>query len=178
MSDARDRLQRAGLARVAGATLLLAAGVAGCYGFSGGGGLPSHIRTGYVEPVGNESPRFGLSEALTERLLQAARGRLGLRLAAETDADAIIRATVRQYNDDAVSFQAQEGVGADVFLRRVTIGARVEIYDAIEDQVLWQGAAVTGVGEYDPETETEEVGLELALENLVQKVVDGAQSQW
>lgn len=159
--------------------LVLAAAVGlGCYGFAGGGGLPSHVRTAYVEPATNESPRFGLSELLTERLLDATRGRLGLRLAAEGEADAVIRATVRQYSDNAVNFEAREGVGADVFLRRVTIGARVEIYDAIEDRILWESAAVSGVGEYDPESETEEAGLEIALQNLVQKIVDGAQSQW
>ena len=168
-------LRRSG---VRAAAVLLTGMAGGCYGFAGGGGLPSHVRTAYVEPVTNESRRFGLSEALTERLLEVTRGRLGLRLAAETEADAVIRATIRQYSDNAVNFQAREGVGADVFLRRVTIGARVEIYDTIEDQTIWQSASVTGVGEYDPERETEEDGLQVALENLVQKVVDGAQSQW
>lgn len=170
--------RRAGVGRVAG--LLAAAGlaVAGCYGFSGGGGLPSHIRTAWVEPVANETNRFGLSELLTDQLLQAARQRLGLRLASEGEAHAIIRATVRQYSDNAVDFQAREGVGADVFLRRVTIGARVEIYDAARDEIVWESAAVNGVGEYEPENETEEVGLQIAMENLVQQIVDGAQSRW
>lgn len=160
------------------AVTVAALAAAGCYSFSGGGGLPSHIRTAYVEPVTNESTRFGLSELLTERLLQAARQRLGLQLASEGEADAIIRATVRQYSDNAVSFQASEGVGADVFLRRITIGARVEIYDATRDEVVWESVGVSGVGEYAPETETEETGVEIAMENLVQQIVDGAQSQW
>lgn len=150
----------------------------GCYGFSGGGGLPSHIRTAYVEPVANESPRFGLSELLNERLLGAVRQRLGLQLASEGEADAIIRATIRQYSDNAVDFQAREGVGADVFLRRVTIGARVEIFDVVQDAVVWEAPSVTGVGEYEPESQTEEAALEIAMENLVQRIVDGAQSQW
>jgi hypothetical protein len=37
---------------------------------------------------------------------------------------------------------------------------------------------VNGVGEYAPDTESEEVGQDLALENLIQKIIDGAQSQW
>lgn len=161
--------------------VLLAAAIlasSGCYGFSGGGGLPSHIRTAFVEPVRNQSPRFGLSEILTERLLDATRQRLGLRLAAEGEADAIVRATVTRYTDDAVSFEAREGVGADIFLRRVTIGARVEIYDAVEDRILWQSSSVNGTGEYEPESETEEAALEIAVSNLVQAIVDGAQAQW
>lgn len=175
--SARGRV-RTSASRAAAGAALAALALAGCYGFSGGGGLPTHIQTAYVEPVSNETSRFGLSELLTERLLEAARQRLGLRLASEGEADAVIRASVVRYGDDAVSFDASEGVGADVFLRRVTIGARVEIYDATRGEVIWQSSVVSGIGEYEPDSETEEVGLEIAMENLVQQIVDGAQSQW
>lgn len=161
-----------------GVAALAAALAAGCYGFSGGGGLPSHIRTASVIPVDNQTDRFGLSEVLTQDLLDAARDRLGLQLAAEGEADALIRATVRGYTDDAVNFEAREGEGADVFQRRVTITASVQIYDATREEVIWESTGVSGVGEYQPETESEDAGLEIALENLVQKIVNGAQSQW
>jgi hypothetical protein len=151
---------------------------AGCYGFSGGGGLPSHVRTAFVEPVENQTTRFGLSEVLTEQLLEATQSRLGLRLAAEQEADVIVRASIQRYSDDAVSFGAREGVGAEVFTRRVTIGARVEILDLVRREILWESSSVAGVGEYEPNTETEDEGTAVALENLVQKIVDGAQSQW
>ena len=95
----------------------------GCYSFSGGGGLPDHIRTAYVAPVDNQSTQFGLSESLTQQLLEAARQRLGLRLASEIEADAIITATIRRYSDDAVNFDAVTGTGADIFQRRVSISA-------------------------------------------------------
>jgi hypothetical protein len=149
-----------------------------CYSFSGGGGLPGHIGTAYVEPITNETTRFGLSEILTQELLDAARDRLGLRLAAEGEADAIIRASIQRYADDAVNFDSREGEGADVFQRRVTISARVEIYDVTRDEIIWTNPGLTGVGEYDPNNETEDRGTEVALENLIQKIVDGAQSQW
>jgi len=151
---------------------------AACYSFSGGGGLPGHIRTAYVEPVENQSTRFGLAETLTERLLDAARQRLGLQLASEDEADAVIRATIRQYSDDAVSFDAVEGQGADVFQRRITITATVEILDRAQDLAIWSSQSLSGAGEYEPGSETEDVGTEIAIENLVQKIVDGAQSQW
>ncbi|MFQ5746654.1 MAG: LPS assembly lipoprotein LptE [Gemmatimonadota bacterium] len=147
------------------------------YTFAGGGGLPSRIHTVSIPPVENETTRFVLTERFTQGLLDAARGRLGVKLAPETTADAIIRATITRYDDRALNFQAQEDVGAEVFQRRVTISARVELYDATRKEILWS-APVSGVGEYAPDTETEDVGQELALENLIQKVVDGAQSQW
>ncbi|MDX1393004.1 MAG: LPS assembly lipoprotein LptE [Gemmatimonadota bacterium] len=161
------------LASLIGAFLL-----SGCYSFSGGGGLPSHIRTAYVRPVDNLSTKFGLAESLADELLTAARQRLGLRLAAEEEADAIITATIQRYSDAAVNFEAVEGQGADVFQRRVTITAQVEILDRRENAILWQSAGLSGTGEYVPGSETEDQGSLVAIENLVQKVVDGAQSQW
>lgn len=151
---------------------------AGCYSFSGGGGLPSHLRTVFVAPIENESTQFGLAESLMEQLLEASRTRLGLRLASETEADAVISATIRRYADEAVNFDAVDGVGADVFQRRVTVSVSVEILDVAENLIIWSTQGLTGNGEYEPGNETEEEALVVALENLVQQIVDGAQSQW
>ncbi len=140
--------------------------------------MPGHIRTVYVEPAGNNSSRFGLSETLTEELLEAARERLGLQLSAEAEADAIIRATIQRYSDDAVNFDAVQGIGADVFQRRVTVSASVQIVDRTSNEIIWSSQNLTGAGEYQPGSETEEEGTIVALENLVQQIVDGAQSQW
>ncbi len=151
----------------------------GClYSFSGGGGLPNHLRTVYVAPVDNQSTQFGLAEAMAEELLDAARQRLGLRLASEGEADAIIIASIRRYSDDAVNFDAVTGVGADVFQRRVTISASVEILDVANNLIIWSNGSLSGSGEYEPGGETEETGWRVAMENLVQQIVDGAQSQW
>lgn len=159
--------------------LLAAVAASGClYSFSGGGGLPEHIDTVYVPPVDNQTARFTLTERLTQALLEAVRGRLGAQVAAEDAADAVVRVTLTGYDDQAMSFEAQEGVGADVFQRRVTLIASVEILDRVRDQTLWSSAGVRGTGEYAPEQESEEAGIELALENLLQRIVDGAQSQW
>lgn len=148
------------------------------YTFSGGGGLPSHIETIYVPPVENSTTQFALTETLTQGLLDATRERLGAQLASEQDADASILAAITRYDDSAVNFAGVEDVGAAVFQRRVSITARVEIVDNAANEIIWSAGAVTGVGEYDPATETELAAQEIALENLIQKIVDGAQSQW
>lgn len=152
--------------------------LAGCYSFSGGGGLPSHMRTVWVAPIENESTQFGIAESLMDELLTAARQRLGLRLSSEDEADAVITAQIRRYNDEAVNFDAVGGVGADVFQRRVTVSVSVEILDVAENLIIWGNQSLTGTGEYEPGNETEDQALVVALENLVQQIVDGAQSQW
>ncbi len=148
------------------------------YTFSGGGGLPSHVKTIYVAPIDNQTTQFALTEDVTRDLLNAATGKLGAQLGAEETADATIMTTLTRYDDTAVNFASEENVGAEVFQRRIRLSARVEIIDNTRNEIIWSGASVTGIGEYTPETELETVGQQLAVADLVQKILDGAQSQW
>ncbi len=147
------------------------------YGFAGGG-LPPNINDVYVTPIENRTTQFSLTDPFTQGLLDAVRSRLGVQLASRDNADAEIRAELTRYIDQASNFAGREDVGAEVFQRRVSITARVEIVDLASNEIVWSGTSVNGVGEYAPDTESEEVGQELALENLIQKIIDGAQSQW
>lgn len=156
----------------------LCAVVACNYTFSGGGGLPSHVKTIFVAPIDNQTTQFALTEKVTTQLLDAATGKLGAQLGAEESADATIMTTLTRYDDTAMNFASQEEVGAEVFQRRIRLSARVEIIDNTRNEIIWSGASVTGIGEYTPETELEIRGQELAIEDLVQKILDGAQSQW
>jgi hypothetical protein len=155
-------------------------GMIGCnYTFAGGGGLPSHIETVYVPPVDNNTTQFALTQTFTDKLLEAVRRNLGVQLAAEAEADATIVAELSRYTDLAINFQGVEDVGAAVFQRRVSIVARVQIIDRSKNEIIWNGTGVSGEGEYSPaDPAGESTGQEVALDNLVQKIVDGAQSQW
>jgi len=159
------------------AVLAVASIASACYSFTGGG-LPPHIRTIYVLPVENRTAQFELTEPFTRQLTDAIRGRLGVQLASRENADAEIRAEIIRYDDAATNFSGVENVGADVFQRRVTISARVEIVDLTRNEIVWDGSGVSGTGEYAPDSETEQAGQDVALENLIQKIIDGAQSQW
>ncbi len=151
----------------------------GClYSFSGGGGLPSHVETVYVAPVQNETTRFAITERVTQGLLDAVRGRLGAQIASEQTADAVVRVTLNSFTDDAMSFEGREGQGAEVFQRRVTISASAEIQDRVNDRPIWTSSSLQATGEYAPEQEDQEAAIDLAIENLIQNIVDGAQSQW
>lgn len=160
-------------------TMALAAAMGCNYTFAGGGGLPSHIETVYIPPVENRTTQFGLTQQFTEELLEAVRRRLGAQLAAESEADATIVAEISRYNDSAMNFEGVEDVGAAVFQRRVSISADVQIIDRSKNEIIWNGAGISGQGEYSPaDPAGETTGQEVALTNLVQKIVDGAQSQW
>ena len=152
--------------------------VSGCiYGFAGGG-LPSHIRTVAILPFDNQTAEPSLTQEVSEAIREAIEQRLGLRAASEETADAVVRGRVSQYTPDIpLTFQSGNRAGSvTVTRRRVQISISVEIYDQIEDRMLWQRSGLQVDGEYEPPAE--EQGRRLALEKLVNDIVDGAQSQW
>lgn len=149
----------------------------GVYTFSGGGGLPGHIDTIAVLPFDNQTTQFTLTQELTQAMTDEVPGRLGLRPGAEATADAVLRGTILRYGERATNYQERPG-DPIIIQRRVEITISVELFDVAENQILWSARSLSAYGEYLPDSQTEIVGRQLAIENLVQKILDGAQSQW
>ena len=148
------------------------------YGFAGGG-LPPHIRTVAILPFDNQTGEVALTQEVADAVRQAMENRLGLRVAAEDRADAVVRGTISRYQaDQPLSFRQGQRGNVSVTRRLVTISLSIEIYDQIEDRLLWERGGLRVEGEYEPPGEDEKKGRELALETLVADLVDGAQSQW
>jgi hypothetical protein len=113
---------------------------------------------------------------VNDAVREAFQGRLGLRPAGESNADAVVRGRVVRYDADVLlSFQTGQGV-TNVTRRQVQITVDVEIFDQREGKTLWQQQGLTEVGEYQPPQEVD--GRKVALQKLVNALVDGAQSQW
>lgn len=174
MSGSRHASSMSRLTSVA----LLALTGCGVYTFTGGGGLPGHIDTIAILPFDNRTTQFTLTQELTQALLDDVPGRLGVSPSDEASADAILRGTITRYDDRAVNYQEREG-GPVIFQRRVDLTVAVEIYDVREEQVLWSSRNLSAAGEYEPDKgQSEADGRLLAIENLIQLIIDGAQSQW
>lgn len=159
------------------ASLVILLSCTGClYGFAGGG-LPPHIRTVAILPFDNQTGEPTLTLEVSEAVREAMEGRLGLRPAAEEQADAVVRGTVSGYESDRqVSFAQNQTGGVTVTRRLVLITVSVEIFDRTQEVMLWQRSGLRVEGEYDPPNE--QSGRREALERLVSDIVDGAQSQW
>ncbi len=147
------------------------------YGFAGGG-LPPHIRTVAILPFDNQTADPQLTQEVSDAVREAFESRLGLRLAGEATADAVIRGAIVRYEPEvAVSFQAaQPTTGTQVTRKLVRLSLNVEVFDQREGRMLWQRNGLTVDGEYDPGKEAD--GKQAALKKLVSDIVDGAQSQW
>ena len=141
--------------------------------------MPSHIRTVAVLPFDNQPGEVALTQEVAVAVRRAMESRLGLRVASEEQANAVVRGSITRYEaDQPLSFQQNQGDNISVTRRLVTISISVEIYDQVEDRVLWQRSGMRVEGEYEPPGEDEKKGRDLALETLVADLVDGAQSQW
>ncbi|PYP15898.1 MAG: hypothetical protein DMD52_09220 [Gemmatimonadetes bacterium] len=166
----RSSIRRCGAAAGSASGLALAACL---YGFAGGG-LPN-IKTVAILPFDNQTPEPALTKEVNDAVLEAFQGRLGLRPAAEANADAVVRGRVVRYESD-VPLSFQPGQRPDVTRRQVQITVDVELFDQRDSKTLWQKQGLTVVGEYPPPQEA--AGRKVALQKLVNDLVEGAQSQW
>jgi len=136
--------------------------------------LPN-IKTVAILPFDNQTPQPALTKEVNDAITEAVEGRLGLRPAAESNADAVVRGRVVHYEADLpLAFQPRVG-RSDVTQRQVQLTVDVEIVDQRNGKTLWQRQGLNVVGEYAAQ-ETD--GRRIALQKLVNEIVDGAQSQW
>lgn len=165
--------------RIPGSLLssISALALSGClYGFAGGG-LPPGIRTVAVLPFDNLTAEPTLTQEVQTAVRTAVQGRLGLREAGETSADAVVRGTITRYEPDLpVAYQGIQNNQVDVTKRLVQITVSVEIINQHTGKPLWQRSNLLLQGDYDPGQEP--AGRQKAYDLLVTNIVEGAQSQW
>jgi hypothetical protein len=149
--------------------------LAGClYGFAGG--VLPNVKTVAILPFENDTPEPALTQEVNDAVREALEGRLGLRLAGEANADALVRGRVVRYDPDMpVAFQPGQGQ-VTVTRRKVQLTVDVEIVNQREGKTVWKRQGLSVDGEYDPPQEVQ--GRKVALQKLVNDIVDGAQSQW
>jgi hypothetical protein len=173
---------RSGLRRVRGASavLLAALGAAGCMYSFVGGGLPSHIRTVYVDIFDNSTTDEQLRSEIHRALQEQLPRELGVRLAPQASADAIIRGRISGYDELTVNLDPNTGPRGQVQARqrRLQITFDAEIFDIRDNRAIWKGNSLAAVGDYDPQGETVLTARGEAVTDVVRKVVQGAQSQW
>jgi len=169
----RQRSSRRSFGVVGGSLVVFA--LAGCvYGFAGG--VLPNVKTVAILPFENDTPEPALTQEVSEAVRQALEDRLGLRVAPEATADAIVRGRVVRYDPD-LPIAIVPGQGElTVTKRKVQLTVDVEIVNQREGTTVWKRQGLTVDGDYVPPQEAQ--GRRVALQKLVNDIVDGAQSQW
>lgn len=152
----------------------------GCiYSFSGGGGFPSSIKTIYIQPFTNNTPQIQVSDELFQAMLNQVPRALGVQVGGRGVSDAILRGKVTAYTDVAQNYRPGQTTSQtiQVLQHEIQITASVQIIDVKRKLILWEGT-VTGHGTYQPSSESDEVGRQAAIKDLVNQMLNSAQSQW
>ena len=149
----------------ASALVLALSLVGGCYGFSGGGGLPKQLKTVAIEPFDNQTAVPELQREVFEQLRAALRERLNLREAPAARADVDLPAGLSADGRQTTSTR-----------RRLIIVLDVEIIDQTTGRTLLSKKGLQREGQYAEGGEV--AGRKNALESLISDLVEGVQSQW
>ena len=164
---------------VLSASVVSIAGVlsaAGCMYSFAGGGLPPHIKTMAIATFENQTPSPDLPKELYDQMHRELDRRLGVRDAPADRADALAHGTIQTYDVDVpVSFSAnpQQSLTAQ---RRLAITLDVEIVDQGNGHVLYANKALREEADYAERAEAD--GRRKAIEKLVQRIIEGVQSNW
>ncbi len=160
-----------------GVLALLALQGCGPYSFRSGS-FPDHIRSVAILPFENDTNRFDLTQEFHEQMLRELPRSLGIVNAGEEAADALVRGRITGYVLSTPLFKPGQQDEINVLLRRVALRIEIEIVDLVENVVLFESGSLSTQGEFLEESEDEAVGRALAIELMVQRIIDGAQSNW
>lgn len=128
-------------------------------------------------PFDNLTPEPVLTQEVSEAVRLAVENRLGLRVAAESQADIVVKGRIDRYEPDLpVVVQGNDRGQFAVTQRLVQLTVSVQMINQRTNRPLWERSGVVLNGEYAPGQEAQ--GRRRALELLTNTIVEGAQSQW
>lgn len=137
--------------------------------------LPSHIRTFTIPTFENQTSEFFLAQLLTDRLIEQFQTEGDLKVASPDEADSIVRGTILDYQEEALTFGGVRE--SEVGRRRVRITVSVEFYDRVRGAVVWRSHSLERWGEFEPD-EGLEVGIGQAVAKIAEDILSNAVERW
>ena len=145
------------------------------YGFSGGG-LPPEVHNFAVANFENQTATSQLPKEITDALRTRIRDRLGLRDATEAKANALIRGTVQRYEVDIPVGYTANNKQQTTATRSLELRVDIEMIDQVTGKTLWQEKGALAQEQYQEGGEA--AARRRAIDQIVNKLIEGAQSQW
>ncbi len=160
------RIRRQRILWALGSLSMLALVVTACvYSFSGF--FPARLKKVWVPVFQNQSLRYGLESQVTEAFIQALRNDGRLEVVPEDRATLEIRGTIQHY--ERTPFEHDDA--GRVLSYRVTLKAEIGFYDRERETYYLDPRVYIGRGTYQVDTETEEQGIQEAVEDLVDQAL-------
>jgi hypothetical protein len=147
----------------------------GIYSFSGSS-LPSHLKTVELPLLENQSMEPDIADDIAGELNEQILSGNLLRIVT-SDADAVISGSITNYQHEPYTFGAAETRQVDVEQYIVKITAQITFYDNVNDEPLFEGP-VNAQGIYDFSKESEEIGKERAIKDMVERILQSSLQSW
>jgi len=116
----------------------------------------------------------GIRELLTENVSQAFVDDNTLKVVAEARADAVLSGVVKSYRHEAYTYSSGEIVSEYI----VTIGIDIEFTERKSNKVIWEETGMSNWGTYNPDSQTEQDGQKLAVDKLVEDILNKTVKDW
>jgi hypothetical protein len=117
-----------------------------CGYYSLAGSIPPHIRSISIPLLDNQTAEFGISEGITDNLLEKFTDENILRVVDVDNSDSILRGSIVQAEDIPYTYSKEEVVGE----YRFTVAIYIEWIDVANDEVLFEkrfkGWGAYGIG--------------------------------
>ena len=117
-----------------------------CGYYSLAGSIPPHIRSISIPLLDNQTAEFGISEGITDNLLEKFTDENVLRVVDVDNSDSILRGSIVQAEDIPYTYSKEEVVGE----YRFTVAIDIEWIDVANDEVLFEkrfkGWGAYGIG--------------------------------
>ena len=154
----------------------LVALAAGCYTFGGGGGFPPKLKTVAVIPFDNQTATPEIQREFTEALRKAMHEKLNLRDAPEEKADVVVRGVIGKYEPDVPAGVSADPRLANISRRNLQLVIDIDIVDQQTGKSLFTQKGMQSEGQY---AEGQEVsGRKIAIETMMNSIIQKTQSQW
>ncbi len=152
----------------------LLAASCGHYSFSGNT-LPSYIKTVAIPLFENKTSEFGISEKLTDAVIDAFTQDNTLKIVDPSLASALISGEITSVTDRASTFNQQEQVQS----YRVYVTVRSEFRDQKKRKIIWK-AVLQEWGEYQHSASTEErqKAIDDAVKKLAEDILNKSVAGW
>jgi hypothetical protein len=131
------------------------------------------VKSAAVPVFDNQTTQYGIGELLTSALSQALVSDNTLKVLPESQADAIIRGTVVSYSRDPYTYSVGETVQQYI----CRIGVKIKFEKTKTGQTIWE-ETLSDFGTYLSDTETEQVGIDMAINKLVSQIMNKTVKGW
>lgn len=131
--------------------------------FSFSGFFPGRLRDVYVPILQNETIRYGIQEVATQVFIESIRKDGRLRITSESKATMRVECTLKSFKREPYEYDET----GKVISYKITITAELGFYDVKNDEYYLGPTTFKGWSTYDADSETEDEGIERAIEDLV-----------